>query len=181
MLSKEEVRLALVIVICSAILVSSCVYIFVFASEKTTFFQLSLTGPDGAILAPELNVASNENCSMLLTVQNSMGNNEQCRLDAELSILNSTGNLVNSTALNGYTFSINQNGTWNQTFTCQINNSTNDNVNIITFDNTSFSAGQYNENLIFQFRFDLWAYNDTIGTYSYTNTWVSSPFLDPTS
>lgn len=183
MLSKEEIRLAAVIIICSAILLSSCIYIFIFASQRTTFFQLELTSPGGAILPPELNVTSGQNNSLLLTVQNSMGQNQQCILKTKLLILNSTGNSLNSLALGNYTFSINNADTWTKTFIYQVTNYTNSPHNYeIIFDNIVIpvSAAQYDQSLIFQFRFDLWAYNDSIGSYSYTNTWVSSPFFQPT-
>lgn len=183
MLKKEEIRLASVIAICSTILLVSCVYFYIFAPQKTAFFQLSLTSPDGTILPPEINVTSGQSNTLSLAIQNSMGKAHQCRLNTELLILNSSGNSLNSIALNNYTFYLDNTDTWTRTFIYQMNNDFKNNslTTEIVFNNSSIqvSANQYNQSLIFQFRFDLWVYNNLISDYSYTNTWVSSPFLIP--
>jgi hypothetical protein len=184
MLNKEEVRLAAVIAICSTILLSACIYIYVSSPQKTAFFQLSLTSPSGAILPPELNVTSGHSNALSLTVQNSMGSTQLCRLNTELLILNSSGNLLNSTALTSYTFYINSNGVWAKNFTYEVNTSLNNNQTLqILFDSyqTQVSQLQYNQTLLFQFRFNLWAYNASTSAYTFTNTWVSSPFLNETT
>lgn len=180
MLSKKEIRLAAAIAICATILVSSCIYIYI-SSPQAGFFQLSLTSPEGAILPPELNVTSGQNNALLLTVQNSMGSTQLCRLDAELLILNYTGNSLNSTALTSYSFYINSNGVWARNFTYQISGVQ---TLQILFDTTQTQISQnqyFNQTLLFQFRFNLWAYNNTASGYTFTNTWVSSPFLNETT
>ncbi len=180
MLNKEEIRLAAVIAICSTILLASCIYIYSITPQKTAFFQLSLTSPDGAILPAELNVTSGQNNDLSITVQNSMGNTQLCTLNVELLVLNSSFNSLNSMALSNYTFYISSNGIWAKNFTYQINNNLNNNQTLqILFNNdqVQVSQNQYNQNLLFQFRFDLWAFNTSNNTYVFTNTWVSSPFL----
>ena len=184
MLNKEEIRLAAVIAICSTILLSSCIYIYVFSSQKTAFFQLSLTSPDGAILPPELNVTLGQSNSLSVAVQNSMGSTQLCRLNAELLILNYSGTSLNSIALTNYTFYINSNGIWAKSFTYGINTNPNNNQTLqILFDNVQVQVSQvqYNQTLLFQFRFNLWAYENSANAYVFTNTWVSSPFLNVTT
>jgi hypothetical protein len=183
MLNKEEIRLAAVIAICSTILLSACIYIYVSSPQKTSFFQLSLTSPDGAILPPEINVTSGQSNTLSIAVQNSMGSTQLCRLDTELLILNSTGNSLNSTALTSYTFYINSNGIWSKNFTYEVNSNLNNNQTLqIIFDNAQVQVSQvqYNQTLLFQFRFNLSAYDTSASAYVSTNTWVSSPFLNVT-
>jgi hypothetical protein len=181
MFNKEEIRLASAITICSTILLASCIYIYIFTPQKTAFFQLSLTSPDGAILPPELNVTSGQSNALSIAVQNSMGNIQLCKLNIEFLILNFSGNSLDSIALNNHTFSLNNTDTWTQTFTYQFNNSFKNNqlTAEIVFDNSpiEISANQYNQSLLFQFRFDLWSYDNSVNNYVFTNTWVSSPFI----
>lgn len=185
MLNKEEIRLASIIAICSTILLASCIYIYIFTPQKTAMFQLSLTSPDGAILPPELNATSGQSNALSIAVQNSMGDTQLCRLNTELLILNSSGNSLNSIVLNNYTFYLNNTDTWTKTFAYQVNIGFKNNplITEIIFDNSPIqvSANQYNQSLLFQFRFDLWTYETSINNYTFTNTWVSSPFLCATT
>ncbi len=185
MFSKEEIRLVLVIVVCSTILIASGIYFSISPSQKTGFFQISLTSPNGTILPPELNVNSDQNNVLTIAVQNSMGKTQTCRLDTELIILNSSGSSLNSIMLENNTLILNNTATWTKTFTYQINNNIKNNTTIkeIFFDNytTNISENQYNQSLLFQFRFDLWVFNNSINNYTFTNTWVSSPFLNATT
>lgn len=198
MTNKADMRLVATIVICSTLLIASCVYIIISTStpQKKGFFQAWILGPDGVILDPVLNVSSNQYYGLLLGVQNSMGTNESCKLTTEFRSVPYSDNATSANAmeiasvqLREQQFFLLDNQTWATTITFRINGTIENNlfrVQEIELDGTQFqinltsSYDAKRNGYFWQFRFELWALNNTSNDYYFTNVWVSSPFLNMT-
>jgi hypothetical protein len=178
---NNNLRLAIVMIVCSIVLFASCAYLYLYTPQKTAYFQLSLTGSDGSILPPELSLISGQTSVFLVTVQNSMGSEQSCRLNVELIITNSSGTLLNSTSLPSYSFTMANNATWDKTFAYQANKSGASYSFVSDTDHISANGSDYGQNLLFQFKFTLQVFNKTTGAFESTRTWVSSPFLNISS
>lgn len=196
MTNKVEMRLLATIVICSTLLISSCVYIFMSTPQKNEIFQAWILGTDGIILGPVLNVSSNQNYELVLGVQNSMGTNESCKVTTEFRSVPHSDNSTSANAtaiasvqLREQQFFLTDNQTWATTINFRINGEIEDNlfrVQEIELDGTKFQINLTSSfdakrvGYFWQFRFELWALNNTSNDYYFTNVWVSSPFLNMT-
>ena len=196
-MSHGEKRLLLTIFVCTIILISAFIYVFVSSPEKKNFFQAWILGSDDSILGSVLTVASNQSYMLNLGVQNTRGYEEQCKLAVKFRNMppldNSTSGNASTTSsleLTEFQFFLLDNETWTKNMTFKVDYvAEGDMLNIlgIEIDNSRHivnltSTFDYTRMGFFsQFRFELWAFNASLNDFYFTNIWVSSPFLNMTT
>jgi len=187
--ADQEMLLAQTIFVCSIILISSFVYIFMSTPQKQSFFQVWVIGPNGAILEPVLAISSNQSYLISVGVQNTMRHIEYCRLTTKFQSAPLSNVSTTSVELEDFRFFLLDNETWARNISFEIDSTAEDamiRIHGIKLDGSYFmfnltSAFDSDLNGFFwQFRFDLWAFNTSSFDFYSTNIWASSPFLNMT-